>query len=335
MTPENQLFKEVLDLQNSETTNRIIELMDGDEKFDFLSNFEGEQITSRDQEDDSKLDTGIKISIEKGVLPPLHNSMSYNTIDVLGKTPKDVVDIILSDVGEAAETGSLIVICGLSGTGKGTTTALLKETLPNCVTWSNGNIFRSITLLAAEFCEQNGCEFDKAKALTDDNIRSFMKMLRFEKLESGWDVVIDGLGIKTSVGAIQNTDLKAPRVAKNIPTVARVTQGEVITFASDAIEMMQRDGKNILLEGREQTVNYIYTPFRYTLILSDPALVGKRRAAQRLAAATAKAVKAKLVVGLGIEGSTTAFLRTNYDALVTRALWEQLDWLAKEAGYVV
>ena len=316
-----KLTKELLIKQDADTSNCIINILQNDEKFIYLSQFEGEQIFTRDEEDGTKLEAGIKIGIDRGSIPPEHNCTPYKTIDVLGKTPKDVVDIILSDVGEAAETGSLIVICGLSGTGKGTTAALLKETLPNCVTWSNGNIFRSITLLAAEFCEQNGCEFDKAKALTDDNIRSFMKMLRFEKLESGWDVVIDGLGIKTSVGAIQNTDLKAPRVAKNIPTVARVTQGEVITFASSAIEKMRRDGKNILLEGREQTVNYIPSKFRYTLTLSDLSLVGKRRAAQRLAAATAKEMT-----------KATAEQQADED-LITNVLGLVNEQLATEAGY--
>jgi len=316
----NLLTKEVLDLQNADTSNRIIELLENDEKFAFLSNFEGEQINSRDIEDDSKLAAGIHIGINRGSLPKEHNCEPYKTIDVLGKTPQQVVDVILSDVGEAAKTGSLIVLCGLSGTGKGTAAALLKETLPNCVTWSNGNIFRSITLLAAVYCEQNGGEFDKAKALTDENIRSFIKMLRFEKLESGWDVVIDGLGIKTAVGAIQNTDLKAPRVAKNIPTVAQETQGEVINFASAAIEKMRKDGKNILLEGREQTVNYIPSPYRYTLTLSDPTLVGKRRAAQRLAAETEREM-------------TKATPEQLNDELVTHVLGLVNEQLATEAGF--
>ena len=110
-------------------------------------------------------------------------------------------------------------------------------------------------------------------------------MLSFEKVNGAWDVVINGLGISTSVGEIQNTILKSTKVAANIPTVARLTQGEVIAFASEALEKMRADGKNILLEGREQTVDFIPTKYRYTLTLTDPTLVGKRRAAQRLAAA--------------------------------------------------
>ena len=83
---------------------------------------------------------------------------------------------------------------------------------------------------------------------------------------------------------VQNTALKDPKVSKNIPTVAEVTQGEVVLFASYAIEKMGEDGIFVLLEGREQTVNYVRTPLRFTLTLSDMSLIGKRRAAQRLAA---------------------------------------------------
>ena len=62
------------------------------------------------------------------------------------------------------------------------------------------------------------------------------------------------------------------------------TQGEVILFAADAVETMGKDGIFVLLEGREQTVNYVRTPHRFTLVLSDESLIGKRRAAQRIMA---------------------------------------------------
>jgi hypothetical protein len=61
--------------------------------------------------------------------------------------------------------------------------------------------------------------------------------------------------------------------------------GEVILFAADAVETMGEDGLFVLLEGREQTVNYVRTPYRFTLVLSDESLIGKRRAAQRVMAA--------------------------------------------------
>lgn len=90
------------------------------------------------------------------------------------------------------------------------------------------------------------------------------------------------------VSQVQNTELKGPKVSKNIPTVAQFTQGEVILFAAEAVDLMGRDGLVVLLEGREQTVNYVRTPHRFTLVLSDDSLIGKRRAAQRIMAATLK-----------------------------------------------
>lgn len=50
---------------------------------------------------------------------------------------------------------------------------------------------------------------------------------------------------------------------------------------------MGENGLVVLLEGREQTVNYVRTPHRFSLLLSDESLIGKRRAAQRLMGAVA------------------------------------------------
>ena len=96
------------------------------------------------------------------------------------------------------------------------------------VTWSNGNIFRSVTLLAVTWCEQNveGGVFDKEKALTKENLESFVKMLSFGKFNGKFDTKISGMGLDMLVSEVQNTELKAPKVSKNIPTVAEVTQGK-------------------------------------------------------------------------------------------------------------
>jgi hypothetical protein len=47
---------------------------------------------------------------------------------------------------------------------------------------------------------------------------------------------------------------------------------------------MSQDGYTVILEGRAQTVNYVDTKYRFELTMSDPSLIGKRRAAQRIAA---------------------------------------------------
>lgn len=159
----------------------------------------------------------------------------------------------------------------------------LEQSGKEVVTWSNGNIFRSVTLLAATWCEQqDGIDgFDKEKALKKENLAAFMSMLSFGKNDEGnYDTRIQGLGLDLYVSKVQNTELKSSKVSKSIPTVAEVTQGEVILFAAKAVETLREAGKMVLLEGREQTVNYVKTPHRFILMLSDESLIGKRRAAQ-------------------------------------------------------
>ena len=137
---------------------------------------------------------------------------------------------------------------------------------------------------------QNGCDgFDAEKSLTPENLASFVKMLEFGKFDGKFDTKIEGLGLKLMVSEVQNTELKGPKVSSNIPTVAKVTQGEVINFAAGAVKIMEEAGEIVLLEGREQTVNYVRTPFRFTLTMSDPTLIGMRRAAQRIGAEAIKA----------------------------------------------
>ncbi len=180
---------------------------------------------------------------------------------------------------------------------QGTTVSILERKLEESgqkvVSWSNGNIFRSVTLLAATWCEVQGlAEFDPDKALSKENLRDFMNMLEFGKFDGvKFDTRIQGLGLELYVSQVQNTTLKEPKVSKNIPTVAEFTQGEVVLFAASALQMLSSDGWVVLLEGREQTVNYVPTPHRFTLTLSDGTLIGKRRAAQRLMGAAIKALE--------------------------------------------
>lgn len=283
----------LLKLQNADTSNAIIDEFSTSEDFAQLSKKEGDLILGRDQEDADKLQAGIDFAKQKGVIDPNFVPEPYLTIDVMGKSPDDVSDEILRYVDERkkehTDAGAVVVICGLSGTGKGTTVAKLSEKLSKnqeVVSWSNGNIFRSVTLLAATWCEQSGCDgFDASRALTKENLANFMSMLSFDKFNGKFDTRIHGLGLDFYVSEIANTVLKEPKVAKNIPTVAEVTQGEVINFAAEAIKVMSSNGFSILLEGREQTVNYVRTPLRFILTLSDDTLIGKRRAAQRLMAA--------------------------------------------------
>ena len=191
------------------------------------------------------------------------------------------------------DTRAVFILQGLSGTGKGTTVAKLQSSLPKAVAWSNGNVFRSLTLLAVTKCEQKGITFGEA-ALTPALLGECMKYLHFGKFKNGdFDIKIEGLGLSLLVSEVANTTLKEPKVGKNIPTVAKMTQGEVISFAAGAAEQMRADGFNVLMEGRSQTLDYVRTPHRFELTLSEPNLIGMRRAAQRMMGEALKALKAE------------------------------------------
>lgn len=323
--------RNLLAQQNAVTSNALIDRLGSSEAFVFLASKEQESTISRDNEDAVKLEKGIEFAKSKGVLDANFVAQPYDEIDVLGKNPSMVADEILGKLkaGAAADdddkknAGSVIVLCGLSGTGKGTTVSMLRQKLENdegkqVVTWSNGNIFRSVTLLAVTWCEQQTDldGFDKDKALTKENLASFMGMLSFGKFNGKYDTHIHGLGLDMYISEVQNTELKAPKVSKNIPTVAEVTQGEVVKFAADAVDTMGKDGLFVLLEGRAQTVDFVLTPYRFTLTLSDESLIGKRRAAQRVMAAALKETS---------DAST--------DEQVDKAVHECLLEMAKEAGY--
>merc|ERR1712217_423532 len=68
------------------------------------------------------------------------------------------------------------------------------------------------------------------------------------------------------------------------------TQGVVVSFAATACRLMGEDGLTVLVEGREATLNYVQTSYRYRLTMSDANVIGQRRAAQRLGAAALKSL---------------------------------------------
>eukprot|EP00808_Paulinella_micropora_P017662 g4596.t1 len=265
---------ELLAKQSSETSNAIIQSLQGNPEFEKVSIKETEGIKQRDAEDGDKLQEGIELAIGKGVLDKDVKVEPVTKVDVMGKSATQVADEIIAGLGEAAKTGCVMVLQGLSGTGKGTTVEALKAKLPNAKTWSNGNVFRCLTLLATTWAEQEKKSLEEA--LTPENLKTFLGMLSFDKHDGKeFDVKVEGLGITALVKDIQNTSLKAASVGSNIPSVARVTQGEVILFVRGALQKMADDGASVLVEGREQTLNYIRTPYRFELVLSDENIIGR------------------------------------------------------------
>lgn len=280
---------ECLKAQDDKTSAAIIEILKDDSTFAAFSQKEMDGIIKRDEEDGEKLQAGVNQAIEKGVLPGDLEPPKYDQIDVLGKTADQVAEEIMAKLPK--DQGCVMILVGLSGTGKGTTVDKIKSKLPNATTWSNGNCFRSLTLLAATFCEQQGKDTFDPAVLTPENLKEWAAMLEFGKFGDKFDIRINGLGLDVKVSDVANTLLKEPKVGKNIPTVAEKTQGEVVKFAGDAVQQMGAAGTVVLLEGREQTLNFIPSPYRFCLTMSDTTVIGQRRAAQRIGALTAGRVK--------------------------------------------
>merc|ERR1712139_167601 len=99
------------------------------------------------------------MAVAKNVVPANPNVEPVVTIDVMGMSADAVAAKIIEHLGDAPATGCVLVLQGLSGTGKGTTVSKLTAALPKAVSWSNGNVFRSLTLLAVSCCELKGETF--------------------------------------------------------------------------------------------------------------------------------------------------------------------------------
>ncbi|CCD16667.1 unnamed protein product [Trypanosoma congolense IL3000] len=272
VTPE--LFKQ----QNDICNRAVIAFLRDDEKFKQLSSSEGLALIRRDKEDSIKLEEGIEIAMRRGTLrrtgaPP---PAPLRRIDMSAKTTQEAVEEIMAEL--PGKKGNVIIVQGLSGTGKGTTVRALQQALPQCVTWSNGNVFRSYTHLLLE--ELKG-EL-RAELLTPQLIQHVHSQVTFEDLGNGLhDIVLRG---RLHVRDIENTVLKTPSVNNAVPTVAQQMQGEVICFAVTALEKLCAAGYNVILEGRSQTLDYIPSQLRFELFLEDPVVLGERRAAQRVMA---------------------------------------------------
>ena len=129
------LTSEVLAAQDASTTAAIIAMCTDAAasasgvvaEFAALSAKHAAKIAARDAEDDVKLRAGIQISIDSGAIEAQPTPPTYARINVAGKTPDVVVADIVAQLPDGFDaSGGVIVIVGLSGTGKGTTVAKLK-----------------------------------------------------------------------------------------------------------------------------------------------------------------------------------------------------------------
>ena len=174
--PKLPLTFAVLDKEDDGTSNAVISHFSENASFRAFAKAEMTAILARDAEDDQKLAEGIALAIEKGAVPPKEKLPlePLTRVDVLGKAADEVALEIIASLGDAPSHGCVLVLQGLSGTGKGTTVAKLARLLPRAATWSNGNIFRALTLLAVTYCEARSIAFS-ADALTPSLLAELVK----------------------------------------------------------------------------------------------------------------------------------------------------------------
>eukprot|EP00446_Apocalathium_sp_SHHI-4_P070351 CAMPEP_0177518690 /NCGR_PEP_ID=MMETSP0369-20130122/46667_1 /TAXON_ID=447022 ORGANISM="Scrippsiella hangoei-like, Strain SHHI-4" /NCGR_SAMPLE_ID=MMETSP0369 /ASSEMBLY_ACC=CAM_ASM_000364 /LENGTH=396 /DNA_ID=CAMNT_0018997829 /DNA_START=37 /DNA_END=1227 /DNA_ORIENTATION=+ len=286
------LTLDVLARQDSATVRAVFDVLASDASFEAFTARQMQSIVRRDEEDGEKLKQGIQLAIDKGLLPEQVHVESARSVNVEGREVDDICSEIIEALGDAPQKGCVMTLQGLSGTGKGTVVTRLQQLLPNTHIWSNGNLFRAVTLLATTLAEQQGINLQEA--LRPTTLQTLMGMLKLVELADGeFDLKVDGLCLSYLASEVKNTVLKESRIERSIPTVAGMTQGEVINFVRNALEQMTSSGYNVLMEGREQTLNYIRTPHRFEVILPNMALIGQRRAAQLVGARALDQIRCK------------------------------------------
>eukprot|EP00667_Euglena_gracilis_P005908 EG_transcript_5951 len=272
----------LLHQQNDVTSEAVVALLHNNVLFQELSHNEVKLLKVRDAEDAEKLGQGIASSIRKGVVAAVGAVEPVTAISVDGKTALEVADEVLQHVPTVTR-GMVFIFQGLSGTGKGTTVATLRKRIPNAVAWSNGNVFRALTFMLVRQCEAEGRPL-ASELITHERVRELMECLHFGYHRGKYDVTMRWDGTTHLLSEIENTLLKEPCVTHHIPTVAQEVQGEVILFASAALERLCAAGLNVLLEGRAETLQYFRSPFRFELVATNVELLGHRRCAQRIMA---------------------------------------------------
>lgn len=276
------LSRPLLETGDNLACSAIASIFRLDETFQMLVKRETEAVQQQDAEDSEKLAAGVEMAVAKGMISASLPVKPVCTIDITNLPPSAVVVQILEQLGDAVMEGSVITLQGFSGIGKNLVLSQLREDMPNAVCWSNGDIFRALTLLAMSSCDQRGEQFN-VDVLTPELLKDLMRCLKFTMVNGTCSVEIDGFGHKSCISEVSNTLLREPQVQKNVPKVAKLTQGEVIKFTGAAVSVMCNHGMNVLLQGRSQTLDYVDTPYRFELTVSAcPSAIGTRQAAQRM-----------------------------------------------------
>jgi len=273
----------VMAKQDTDSTQAVLAYLKTTSNAELLVSEQLESIRRRDTEDEERIAKGIDRGISKGLLEPQAAASEPYVLNISERSVDDICQEIIHSLGDAPSRGCIVTIQGRSGTGKGTVVARLRELLPQCYVWSNGNSFRVLTLLALARAEARGTPLEDALAMQDLKEYEGMVNVVFRR-DGTMDIEVDGMGYHFMVSQEQNRLLKRADVEKHLPMVAQEVQGEVLFTVNQFLTRIIEGGYNVILEGRAKTLEHIHTPHRFALELPDPRVVAERRLAQRIAA---------------------------------------------------
>jgi hypothetical protein len=249
--------RKISDLEPAEKSAYLIDILKKNPLFHRLSELELHSIQTRDTKDNESLSEGIQFALCNGLIPPKSISSPWIQINVENRSPADIAMTIKNQFNQVS--GNVIAISGKSGVGKGTIVNKLNSIVPNSVVWSNGNVFRSIAYLAKiqfpQECAQGNFEFLPIDRISDQIIINDDGKITLSIDDSSIDLV-----------DIQDTKLKTTSIESLVPSIAQVSQRQVINKVNAFFQYSQ--DKIFIIEGRKITLDYIQSLYKCELLLN-------------------------------------------------------------------
>lgn len=206
------------------------------------------------------LQRGIQVAADKGLLPAAVEVEPVRSIDLAVIGADAAAAEIAAAVGTGdssnAADGTVIIVQAPPGVDSAAVSQVLQQKLPRAEVWPVRTFFKAMTFLLLTLAEQTG---------------SSMKELlqRPEMLAAGIEM-IDEMREGKSLGALasqaegmmaMSSDVQ--KVTEQLPLAFEFGQGEVINFVQAALPKAIGDGKTIVVEGPEEVLRHIRTPYRF------------------------------------------------------------------------
>jgi len=198
----------------------------------------------------------VNVAVDKKLLPATVEVETVKRVEVAGRSGDAVAQEIIAALGDAPSAGCVVALQGPASTEKTAVVAALQRELPKAETWPMSTFFRAMTFLLLTVSEQTG-----------SSLRDVLQ--RPEMLAAGIEM-IDEMREGRSIGAMaadaermMGMSSDGSKLVDNVPLAVEYGLGEVIAFVTAALAKL--DGVNVLIDGREETLKFIRTPYRFEL----------------------------------------------------------------------